>query len=73
MWNLDETGCSWRKLPEKGFGEKGKECRGEKKAKQRVTIAFIVNATGQSEGKPTAILEVRKFEMFLKNVDKKAF
>ena len=42
-WNLDETGCFWRALPQKGFGVKGQECKGGKKAKQRVTIAFIVN------------------------------
>ena len=29
-WNFDETGCFWRALPEKEFGEKGKECREEK-------------------------------------------
>ncbi len=34
--NLDETGCFLRALPEKGFGEKGKECRGGKKSKQRL-------------------------------------
>ncbi len=46
IYNLDETGCFWRALPEKGFGEKGKKCRGGKKSKQRVTIAFLVNAAG---------------------------
>jgi len=53
--NFDEIGCFWRALLEKGFGEKGKECKGGKMAKQRVTITFIVNATGESEAKPIVI------------------
>ena len=27
IYNLDETGCFWRSLPDKGFGEKGKQCK----------------------------------------------
>jgi len=49
VWNLDETGCFWSAIPEKGFGEKDKGCKGGKKAKQRVTIAFIVNAVKESQ------------------------
>lgn len=49
IWNLDETGVFWRALPEQGFGQKGKECRGGKKAKQRVTVALIANACGDKE------------------------
>ena len=30
IYNLDETGRFWRSLPEKGFGQKGKECKGGK-------------------------------------------
>ena len=36
-------------MPEKGFGQKKKECKGGKKSKQRLTIAFIVNAAGGKE------------------------
>ena len=32
IWNLNETGCYWRALPEKGFDEKGKRCKRGKKA-----------------------------------------
>lgn len=49
IYNLDETGCFWRALPEKGFGEKGKKCKGGKKSKHRVTVAFLVNAAGDKE------------------------
>ena len=34
IWNLDETGCFWRALPEHGFGKKGSLCKGGKKVKQ---------------------------------------
>ena len=44
----------WRALPDKGFGEKGKRCVGGKKYKQRLTVAFFVNAAGEKE-KPVVI------------------
>ena len=48
IYNLDETGCFWRALPVKGFGEKGKKCRGGKKL-SRVTVVFLVNVAGGKE------------------------
>ena len=53
IWNLDETGCFWRALPDHGFGRKGSQCKGGEKAMQRVTVALIVNASG---GKEAAIV-----------------
>ena len=49
IYNLDETGCFWRALPETGFGTKGTQCHGGKKAKQRFTVALVVNADGEKE------------------------
>ena len=49
IWNMDETGVFFKALPDRGFGVKGKECRGGKKSKQRVTIAFFVTASGKKE------------------------
>ena len=49
IYNLDETGCFWRALPERGFIEKGKRCNGGKKSKLRLTIAFLVNASWERE------------------------
>ena len=49
IWNLDETGCFWKALPDYGFARKGSQCRGGKKAKQRVTVALITNADGDKE------------------------
>lgn len=47
IWNMDETGLFWRALADKGFGLKSKHCKGGKKMKQRLTIAFFVTATGR--------------------------
>ena len=44
-----------RPLPEKGFAEKGKLCKGGKKSKLRLTIAFFVNARGEKEFKPVVV------------------
>lgn len=49
IYNLDETGCFWRALPESGFGIKGTQCHGGKKSKNRFTVALIVNAEGEKE------------------------
>ena len=54
IWNIDETGCFWRALPEKGLAEKGKACHGGKKSKLRVTVALFVNAAGEKE-KPIVV------------------
>ena len=49
IWNLDETGCYWKILPDHGFARKGSQCKGGEKAKQRVTVALITNAVGDKE------------------------
>jgi len=49
IWNLDETGCFYRALPEKTLAQKKSVCKGGKKAKQRLTITFIANAAGGKE------------------------
>ena len=43
IWN------QYRAIPEKSLEEKKKQCHGGKKAKQRLTISFIVNAAGEKE------------------------
>ena len=39
IWNMDETGCFWRGLPENTLDAKGRRCTGGEKAKQRLTWA----------------------------------
>ena len=55
IWNMDETGCFSRALPDKTFSERGKRCKGGKSSKQRVTVAFFVNAAGGKESDPVVI------------------
>lgn len=55
IWNIDETGCFWKALPDKGLGQMKAECKGGKKSKQRLTIAFFVNGAGESESLPIVI------------------
>ena len=55
IWNLDESGVFWKALPDKGFGQKVKECKGGKRSKQCLTVTFIVNGAGKSESKPIVI------------------
>ena len=49
IWNEDETACFFRALPERTLADAKKQCKGGKKAKQRITLAFIVNAAGGKE------------------------
>ena len=49
IWNLDETACFWKALPDHGFGKKKSQFIGGTKAKQRVTIALLANADGEME------------------------
>ena len=66
--NLDETGCFWRALPNRGLGQKGKECKGGKQSKHRLTVTFIVSAAGKKE-KPVCIWKSEKPRCF-KRIDK---
>ena len=40
IWNMDETGCFYRALPDKSLSEKAKKCKGGKKSKEwlRATV-----------------------------------
>ena len=49
IWNEDETFCFFHALPERTVADAKKGCKGGKKAKQRITLAFIVNAPGGEE------------------------
>ena len=55
IWNMDETGCFFRALPDKTFSERDKRCKGGKSSKQRVTVAFFVNAAWGKESDPVVI------------------
>ena len=38
VWNLDESGVFWQALPDKGFGQRVRQCKGGEKSKQRITM-----------------------------------
>ena len=46
---MEETGQFWKASPDKSLSERGKRCRGGKQAKQRLTWAFFVSASGEKE------------------------
>ena len=54
IWNMDETGLFSHALPDRGFAQKSRSCKGGKKSKQRVTIALFVSASLHKE-KPVFI------------------
>ena len=42
VWNLDETGCFWRALPEHGFGRKGSLCKGGKRLNKDLRLLILL-------------------------------
>ena len=52
IWNMDNTGCFFKALPEKGLAEKQSKVRGGKKSKTRLTIAFFFSAAGEEVIEP---------------------
>ena len=55
IWNKDELVLFIKVLPDKGLIEKAKSKKGSKKAKVRLTVAFLVNADGQKVDDPVII------------------
>ena len=64
IWNIDETGCFWKGLPEVSLNKKGSRCSGGKQSKQRNMWAFFVNAAGGKELRSYRNWPVRKASMF---------
>ena len=67
VWNMYETGCFFKALPEKGLAEKKSQARGGKKSKTRLTIAFFVNAAGEKAIEPLVVWRSKKPRCF-KNI-----
>ena len=49
IWNDDETSCFFHALPDKILADAKAACKGGKRAKIRITLAFLVNASGGEE------------------------
>lgn len=71
VYNMDETGLFFKSLPNKTLSEKGKECKGGKGSKLRITLALFCSATGEKED-PIVIGKSAKPRCFsdLKQTDK---
>lgn len=71
IFNADETGLFWKKLPSRTYIAKSeKKAHGHKAAKDRVSLLFCSNAAGDFITKPLLINKSLNPRAF-KNVDKK--
>lgn len=41
VWNMDETGIFWRALPERGFGQKSRSCKGGEKKQATIHSCIL--------------------------------
>ena len=65
IYNADESGLLWRGLPDKTLAHKDeKSAPGHKKAKERITVLFTVNATGTHKLPPLIIGKSQKPRCF---------
>ncbi|KAG7167679.1 Tigger transposable element-derived protein 1-like 70 [Homarus americanus] len=61
VFNMDESGLFWKKLPSKSFVVKNaSKIRGRKMQKERITVLFTTNASGTSKLKLSVIHTARK-------------
>ena len=67
IFNCDESSLFFRALPDKTFEMRGKECKGGKLSKERVTIMLACSQTGEKL-KPLVIGKAAKTRCF-KNIN----
>ncbi|KAG7169968.1 Jerky protein-like 24 [Homarus americanus] len=61
VFNMDESGLFWKKLPSKTFVVKNaSKCRGRKLQKERITVLFTTNASGTCKLKLSVIHTAHK-------------
>jgi hypothetical protein len=63
IFNVDESGVFYRTLPDKSFTLKGEQCKGGKKAKERITVMLCCSLTGEKL-KPLVIGKAEKPRCF---------
>ena len=61
---MDESGCFFKAFPSKGLAQIGTKCKGGKKSKQRMTVAFFVIAECGKVDKPIVIWKIKKQSCF---------
>jgi hypothetical protein len=47
IWNVDEIGLFWKRVPNCSLVLQGEKCKAGKLAKERLTIALLCSATGE--------------------------
>ena len=73
IFNCDETGLFFRALPDKSFSVKGKDCKGGKLAKERVTVMLACSMLGEKvigkSSRPRCFknLDLKKFPVTWRN------
>jgi hypothetical protein len=70
IYNMDETGLYWRRMPNGGLSSKGRP--GQKNGKTRITIVVASNATG-SDKLPLWIIGTSKTPHALRGIDMTLF
>ena len=60
VWNMDETGCFWRGLPEKTLEAKERRCTGGKLKSEATTNMGIFCKCGRGEGRSCCYWHVRQ-------------
>ena len=55
IWNMDESGLFFKALLDTVLAKKTKKCKGSKKSKERLTVAFSVSSSGFKVCKPVVI------------------
>ena len=55
IWNMDESRLFFKALPDSGLEKSPKKCKGGKKSKERLTVAFFVSSSGLKVSKPAVI------------------
>ena len=67
---MDESGCFFKALPNNGMAKKGKKTKGDKKSKERVTVAFsLVLMVGKLK-KQLPFGKSKTLDVLLQNVRK---
>ena len=61
---MDESDCFSKHFLPKALHKRGKKCKGGKKPKQRMTVAFFVSGDGGKVDKPIVIWKSKKTRCF---------
>ncbi|KAF2349209.1 DDE superfamily endonuclease domain [Trinorchestia longiramus] len=65
VFNCDETGLFWKKLPKRSFiTAEEKQLPGHKPMKERLTLALCANASGDCKVKPLLVYHSENLKSF---------